>query len=151
MLMRSTDNASVVIVLWRQQSSIPRLRHSTNACALQIKDVLREFGGSIAAGQSTTKAWDRLMDSDLKLGGTKTSFKKTVESRLLQPMQALTESYSSLSASAGLTAQPSYSALLFGPPGTAKTTTATSMARYLGWNFLRCVVHTADFCELCKY
>jgi SpoVK/Ycf46/Vps4 family AAA+-type ATPase len=82
--------------------------------------------------------------SDLKLGGTKTSFKKTVESRLLQPMQALTESYSSLSASAGLTAQPSYSALLFGPPGTAKTTTATSMARYLGWNFLRCVVHTAD-------
>jgi signal recognition particle GTPase len=88
--------------------------------------------------------------SDLKLGGTKTSFKKTVESRLLQPMQALTESYSSLSASAGLTAQPSYSALLFGPPGTAKTTTATSMARYLGWNFLRCVVYTADFCELCK-
>jgi SpoVK/Ycf46/Vps4 family AAA+-type ATPase len=75
--------------------------------------------------------------SDLKLGGTKTSFKKTVEGRLLQPMQALTESYSSLSASAGLTAQPSYSALLFGPPGTAKTTTATSMARYLGWNFLR--------------
>ena len=38
---------------------------------------------------------------------------------------------------------PHYSMILFGPPGTAKTTICTSMAYYLGWNFL--TIDTADF------
>uniref|UniRef100_A0A0G4GTU4 AAA+ ATPase domain-containing protein n=1 Tax=Chromera velia CCMP2878 TaxID=1169474 RepID=A0A0G4GTU4_9ALVE len=38
---------------------------------------------------------------------------------------------------------PCYSLILFGPPGTAKSTLCASMANYLGWNFL--VVDTSDF------
>lgn len=38
---------------------------------------------------------------------------------------------------------PQYSAILFGPPGTAKTTICTSIASYLGWNFL--TIDTASF------
>jgi len=38
---------------------------------------------------------------------------------------------------------PAYSMILFGPPGTAKTTICSSMAYYLGWDFL--VIDTAEF------
>ena len=47
---------------------------------------------------------------------------------------------SSLATSIG---PPQYSAILFGPPGTAKTTICTSVASYLGWNFL--TIDTASF------
>jgi len=38
---------------------------------------------------------------------------------------------------------PKYSLILYGPPGTAKTTICTSIAQKLGWSFL--TVDTADF------
>ena len=38
---------------------------------------------------------------------------------------------------------PVYSCILFGPPGTAKTTICTSLAAYLGWHFV--TIDTASF------
>jgi len=44
----------------------------------------------------------------------------------------------------GMNQQPAlYSCILFGPPGTAKTTICSAMATYLGWNFV--TIDTARF------
>jgi MoxR-like ATPase len=41
------------------------------------------------------------------------------------------------------TQAPLYSGILFGPPGTAKTSIVTAIAYYLGWSFV--TIDTADF------
>lgn len=115
--------------------------------------------------------WVRLMDSDLELAGTKSSLKTVLYERLLLPQAAkeaaiarvllppLASSTAATSATGTIAADssnskdeipsgsgeypPLYSAILFGPPGTAKTTICTSIARYLGWHFL--TIDTACF------
>jgi hypothetical protein len=71
------------------------------------------------------------MDAELELSGAVTSFKSELEPRVLVPQlkkeQALVSSLlppaDGASAPAQLSSQPpSYSLILFGPPGTAKTT-----------------------------
>jgi SpoVK/Ycf46/Vps4 family AAA+-type ATPase len=91
------------------------------------------------------------MDADLEVSGGRTTFKEVLEPRILLPQIRKEQSVTAtlLPQPADEVAQtlssqsPSYSLILFGPPGTAKTTTCTSMANYLGWNFL--TIDTACF------
>ncbi|CAM9223214.1 unnamed protein product [Phaeothamnion confervicola] len=122
--------------------TLNRMRAAFRACL--IKDVLSEFKGTVSTG-ANPQSWNRLMDSSLYLEGESASFKDTVAARLLSPLVdpqgGLPWAVSNRTPRRGL--PPAYSAILFGPPGTAKTTTAQAIARYLGYNFL--VVDTADF------
>ena len=95
--------------------------------------------------------WDALMDTDLELGGERTTLKGALEPRLLQPqldkqraLRAALTPQSEIDALSTLSAYPPvYSCILFGPPGTAKTTICSAMAAYLGWNFV--TIDTACF------
>jgi hypothetical protein len=101
-------------------------------------DVLSEFQGSRFSnnGGLSYAAWDRLLDADLgKCGSAKMrTLNGVIEERMVTP----------------LTAPPStaafgacYSAILFGPPGTAKTTICEALAKRMGWDFL--VIDTSVF------
>lgn len=116
-------------------------------------DILTEFSGRRAL-PSTHRDWNNLMDADLVLGvDFKTTLKKEIYPRLLQPQVekessikvafqkvARSDTDPSLSLSSN---PPVYSLILFGSPGTAKTTICTSMASYLGWAFV--TIDTACF------
>eukprot|EP00928_Gymnodinium_smaydae_P018604 TRINITY_DN17088_c0_g1_i1.p1 TRINITY_DN17088_c0_g1~~TRINITY_DN17088_c0_g1_i1.p1 ORF type:complete len:773 (-),score=58.24 TRINITY_DN17088_c0_g1_i1:148-2415(-) len=92
------------------------------------KTVLHEFDGAVI--QEANKApWQRMLDCDMYIGGKPTTLKTVLESRMLTPVEALEQGRS-------MDIQPMHSAILFGPPGTAKTTISQSVAYYLGWNFL---------------
>ena len=114
--------------------------------------ILDEFGGR-RANVATSKDWEGLLDADLELAGSKTTLKSVLNLRFLQPLLAkeLSTRTSLLppptmsieNTSTETPMNPSYSLILFGPPGTAKTTICTSIASYLGWNFL--TIDTADF------
>lgn len=118
--------------------------------ALTTDSILAEFKGR-KGGAASAADWKALMDADLLLAGSPTSFKGEIEPRVLGPQirkdRAVTAGLLPPEPGA-LTAtlseqSPSYSLILFGPPGTAKTTTCTSMAAYLGWSFL--TIDTACF------
>ena len=94
-------------------------------------DVLNEFRGTpYSAQEPSFEAWERLLDTDLGQAGRKT-LKQVLSERMLEPL------------SGPSSILPSYSAILFGPPGTAKTTICTALARRIGWDFL--VIDTSVF------
>jgi hypothetical protein len=82
------------------------------------EDVLAEFGGiSQSTMGPSTASWERLLDTDLGRTGTNSrTLKSVLDERILTPFE-----------NGGLS-NPSYgvaySAVLFGPPGTAKVRTA---------------------------
>jgi len=97
--------------------------------------VLAEFGGRRASGKPDPVLWQSLLDSDLPEGR---SLKGVIDDRILRPR---------LSPAKGVVAEcvlpPAYSVVLFGPPGTAKTTTCDAVAKALGYGFL--VIDTSCF------
>jgi hypothetical protein len=104
---------------------------------LLTKSILTEFRGQQGADKANNRDWTNLMDADLELAGQKTTLKKELEPLLLAPQLAKQEAQKAFlyppkqgsvsrgeaSSSSGLQ-QPVYSAILFGPPGTAKVNTA---------------------------
>lgn len=97
-------------------------------------DVLNEFGGKSNASNGPNSAdWNRLLDSDLGSCGTSScrTLKDVLEERMVLPRTQ----DSSINAA--------YSAILFGPPGTAKSTICESLAKRIGWDFL--VIDTSVF------
>jgi hypothetical protein len=110
---------------------------------LLTTNILNEFGGQRGIEQANTRDWLNLMDADLELVGEKTTLKKELQPRLLDPQLAKQEAQQAFlyppktdtgSSSSSLTSvkpydsrlqQPLYSAILFGPPGTAKVHTRT--------------------------
>lgn len=107
-------------------------RMKTTIRELMHKDVLAEFGGISKGGVPKLAAWDRLLDTDL---GEDTTLKSVLDQRMIQPL--------SRSADSGPAYGASYSAILFGPPGTAKTTICEALADRMGWDFV--VIDTAAF------
>ncbi|CAJ1951994.1 unnamed protein product [Cylindrotheca closterium] len=104
--------------------------------ALQNVDVLAEFKG-LKNMEKTPQmaAWDRLLDTDLGAVGPKTrTLKEVLEERVIVPFE-----YSSSNPGFGA----AYSVILFGPPGTAKTTICEALAERMGWDFL--VIDTTAF------
>lgn len=101
---------------------VTRLRHSIRA--LMHDDVLREFDGvALSASGPSTAAWDRLLDADL--GNPRNpscqTLKCVLQDRVLNPFGTSVRSPSYGAA---------YSAILFGPPGTAKVRLVCSGARF---------------------
>eukprot|EP01038_Epipyxis_sp_PR26KG_P004845 gene4845-6792_t len=125
--------------------------------SLITSSIIAEFKGKEQPKnkrKGNSKDWINLMDADLELAGVKTTLKEELFSRLLNPQakkerEVLTSILGSTSlndeesTNSGMYSPPLYSAILFGPPGTAKTTICTSIANYLGWNFL--TIDTACF------
>lgn len=105
--------------------------------SLMHDDVLKEFGGeNLSADGPSTDAWNRLLDTDLgnPAKGKCLTLKCVLDERVLIPFAngVSNPSYGAV-----------YSAILHGPPGTAKTTICESMAKALGWDFL--VIDTSVF------
>lgn len=108
-------------------------------------DVLEEFRGKSNNGVPKLVSWDRLLDTDL---GDPTALdhrtlKDVLHERMIRPFSDTTL------ALRGSLCIPkvgcSYSAILFGPPGTAKTTICESLAERMGWDFV--VIDTSNFLE----
>lgn len=118
---------------------------------LLTADILTEFNGRQETSvQGNPHDFENLMDCDLNLGPDyQTTLKTELYSRLLLPQvkkESAVKSLFSQQMSQVVSTSASnalYSMILFGPPGTAKTTICTSMASYLGWNFL--TIDTASF------
>ena len=144
-----------------------RLRQLT--ASLLCADVLADLGG-VQAQEADVSAWARLLDSDLSepaagpaagpaaegaAGGA--TLKATIEARMIEPLAALSAcdplaryrppAQASGSASActleDYESMASYSSILFGPPGTAKTTVVAAIAKRLGWGFV--AIDTSTF------
>ena len=100
-------------------------------------DVLNEFQGvRLSENGIANTAWDRLLDTDLGNCGTDQcrTLKGVLEERFILPFTAPSD---------GLSFGAAYSAILFGPPGTAKTTICEALAQRMGWDFL--VIDTSVF------
>ena len=117
---------------------------------LITKSILEEFGGR-EMEMISTREWETLMDADILLGADRRStLKEVIVNKVLEPL-VIQEGASTAHLLPSDTNKPTtmqyqkpyYSLILFGPPGTAKTTICTSMANYLGWNFV--TIDTADF------
>ena len=111
----------------------------------------------MGGGGGDMNRWNALMDTDIKFASRDTTtLKAVVRDHFLQPQlvkqQALECALTSAcevglgteSGFRGVENQPPlYSCILFGPPGTAKTTICSAMASFLGWNFV--TIDTARF------
>lgn len=120
---------------------------------LLTADILTEFNGRQETNvEGNPDDFEKLMDCDLNLGPDyQTTLKTELYSRLLQPQIQKKSAIKTLFANkmsqvvSTSASNALYSMILFGPPGTAKTTICTSMASYLGWNFV--TIDTAAFLE----
>ncbi|MCP4572657.1 MAG: ATP-binding protein [bacterium] len=99
-----------------------RLVEASSAAIAKLL-VTKYAGSRLGIGHSDRRLWDNLLDSEIELLGNPESLKGTIESRILLPAMG----------AGPRELRPAKSALLFGPPGTAKTTIARATAQYLGW------------------
>ena len=99
-------------------------------------DVLEEFKGTPYRKNTPPDPalFESLLDSDLFEDDPNMTLKSVFSDRFIKP-RSLEDTPS----------VPAYSAVLFGPPGTAKTTTAKAVARALGFGFV--VIDTATLLE----
>jgi hypothetical protein len=138
---QSWSTAQVVTCLTRMKSTVRKLMHT---------DVLEEFQGiKVSQKGQRPESWNRLLDSDLGRRQKKTSssssgeggdcrtIKSVLDERVCRPFAS--ESTSIFNPSFGA----AYSTILFGPPGTAKTTICEALAERMGWDFV--VIDTTAF------
>ncbi|KAL7517964.1 hypothetical protein ACHAWX_002833 [Stephanocyclus meneghinianus] len=126
------STAQVLSCTMRMRKVVQRLLHV---------DVLEEFGGITNKGVPNLASWDRLLDTDLGDPGndhrTYRTLKDVLEERMIQPFLKIDERCNLPQFGAA------YSSILFGPPGTAKSTICEALAQRLGWDFV--VIDTASF------
>jgi len=106
-------------------------------------DVLEEFEGKSNNGVIKYASWDRLLDTDLGDPTTECrTLKSVLDERMIVPFSdTIPGTGSACVPKLGL----AYSAILFGPPGTAKSTICEALAERMGWDFV--VIDTANFLE----
>lgn len=125
------STAQTLTCVMRMRKVVKRLMHI---------DVLEEFGGITNKRAINLASWDRLLDTDL---GDPTKDQRTLKDvlneRMIQP-------FISDATPGSICSVPkfgAYSAILFGPPGTAKSTVCEALAERMGWDFV--VIDTASF------
>jgi len=112
--------AMVHMFLWKLRSALSRL----------IQDhILTKYGASRPSDEARAswKSWDALLDSPLEILENVTSAKEVLREHILNPVEEHRDFRS------GLIEQRKRSALLFGPPGTAKTSTVRAIAKEIEW------------------
>jgi len=120
------STAQTITCVTRMRKVVGELMHN---------DVLLEFGGIHHLGVPSYSSWDRLLDADLGVGSlANKTLKQVLEERMITPFDGddMIPSYGAC-----------YSTILFGPPGTAKTTICEALAERMGWDFV--VIDTAAF------
>lgn len=121
------STAQTATCIYRLKSVVQQLMHN---------DVLEQFNGIARSSRGPVPAgWDRLLDSDL--GGSSKdckTIKEVLDERICVPFES---SMSDPSVGAA------YSCILFGSPGTAKTTISEAVAEKMGFDFV--VIDTAAF------
>jgi hypothetical protein len=129
------STAQVLTCIVRMRRVVQRLLHV---------DVLEELRGKSNGGVPRLASWDRLLDTDLgdPASADRRTLKDVLDERMIRP-------FSDAIPTAGTARVPkvgvAYSAILFGPPGTAKTTICESLAERMGWDFV--VIDTSNFLE----
>lgn len=76
--------------------------------------------------------WDTLADADVKIHGVSETVKTLLEREFITPLLAISSKQAQL-LGRPLQIPDRKSALLFGPPGTAKTTLVRNLAKAIGW------------------
>ena len=117
-----------------------------------------EAGGEAGVGVGGEAGGDVADDGCEVVGVGPITLKATIEQRMIDPLAGLSgadalgrvatggrrdPACAAAASLASLEAAASYSAILFGPPGTAKTTVVAAIARRLGWGLV--VVDTSTF------
>ena len=137
------STAQVIACISRIQTLVATLRHDSVVMEFRGQPHEKRIG-TLSSSMAGTPAppdpsgWNRLLDSDIaEPGGSAsnvaTTHKEVLDQRMIQPR---------LPSSSSLVSS-SYSAILFGPPGTAKTTICEALASRLGWDFV--VIDTSVF------
>jgi hypothetical protein len=89
----------------------------------------------LGSADATADDWTNLADSETLVDGVRTSLKVLVFERLVKPHSEDQDPRGRI-----------WSAIFFGPPGTAKSTLAREIAKFLGWPLI--TVQTSDFLAL---
>eukprot|EP00316_Scyphosphaera_apsteinii_P011195 CAMPEP_0119316478 /NCGR_PEP_ID=MMETSP1333-20130426/39749_1 /TAXON_ID=418940 /ORGANISM="Scyphosphaera apsteinii, Strain RCC1455" /LENGTH=730 /DNA_ID=CAMNT_0007322131 /DNA_START=134 /DNA_END=2326 /DNA_ORIENTATION=+ len=110
------------------------------ARSLSTTDILAKLGGTSGSAPDPSM-WNLLLDSDLKSDQADLTLKSLLYTRMLAPLRALDAADALGRRGPGddlveLEAAACHSAILFGPPGTAKTTIVAALAKWLGWGFV---------------
>ena len=120
------STAQTITCIARMKRIVKQLLHN---------DVLKEFNG-ISINKNNA-GWDRLLDSDLGCGNDNVrTIKSVLDERVITPFDDVSDVRNPDVGAA-------YSTILFGSPGTAKTTICEAVAEKLGWDFL--VIDTSVF------
>jgi hypothetical protein len=120
------STAQTITCMARMRRIVKQLLHN---------DVLKEFNG-ISINKNNA-GWDRLLDSDLGCGNDNVrTIKSVLDERVITPFDDVSDVRNPDVGAA-------YSTILFGSPGTAKTTICEAVAEKLGWDFL--VIDTSVF------
>jgi hypothetical protein len=106
------------------------LRHELDIQLRQL--VLNKYSDRVQLYDKSNVEWARYMDSSFipaaGIPQSRCTVKKMVEEEIVRPVTGVFKSNSKL--------EKRHSAVLFGPPGTAKTTLCRAVAQMLGWPYL---------------